>query len=72
MAGKHQVDELKGHQIIFRSLRYRNYRLFFTGQIISLTGTWMQQIALLWLVYRLTGSEFLLGVVGFSSQIPAL
>jgi MFS family permease len=68
----HKVDLLNGHKIIFRSLRYRNYRLFFTGQTISLTGTWMQQIALLWLVYRLTGSEFLLGVVGFSSQIPAL
>jgi MFS family permease len=65
------VDELKGHQIIFRSLRYRNYRLFFTGQIISLIGTWTQQIALPWLVYRLTGSKFLLGVVGFATQIPA-
>jgi len=65
------VDELKGHQVIFRSLQYRNYRLFFTGQIISLIGTWTQQIALPWLVYRLTGSEFLLGVVGFATQIPA-
>jgi MFS family permease len=65
------VDLLKGHQVIFRSLRYRNYRLFFIGQIISLVGTWMQQLALPWLVYRLTGSEVLLGVVGFSSQIPA-
>jgi MFS family permease len=67
----HKVDLLNGHKIIFRSLRYRNYRLFFSGQIISLTGTWMQQIALPWLVYRLTGSAFLLGVVGFASQIPA-
>ncbi|MGD0596599.1 MAG: MFS transporter [Sedimentisphaerales bacterium] len=66
------MDELKKHQIIFRSLRYRNYRLFFTGQIISLIGTWTQQIALPWLVYRLTGSEFLLGLVGFATQIPAL
>jgi MFS family permease len=65
------VDELKKHQIIFRSLRYRNYRLFFIGQIISLIGTWTQQIALPWLVYRLTGSKFLLGVVGFATQIPA-
>jgi MFS family permease len=65
------VDELKGHQVIFRSLRYRNYRLFFTGQIISLIGTWTQQIALPWLVYCLTGSKFLLGVVGFATQIPA-
>jgi len=65
------VDLLNGHKIVFRSLRYRNYRLFFSGQIISLTGTWMQQIALPWLVYRLTDSELLLGVVGFSSQFSA-
>jgi MFS family permease len=65
------MDLLKGHQVIFRSLRYRNYRLFFTGQLLSLVGTWMQQLALPWLVYRLTGSAFLLGIVGFSSQIPA-
>ncbi|MGA2172770.1 MAG: MFS transporter [Sedimentisphaerales bacterium] len=70
-AGEHKVGKLKGHKVIFRSLRYRNYRLFFTGQIISLTGTWMQQIALPWLIYRLTGSVLLLGVVGFASQIPA-
>lgn len=57
---------------IFRALRHRNYRLFFIGQIISLIGTWMQQIALSWLVYRLTNSVFLLGIVGFISQIPAL
>jgi MFS family permease len=58
-------------RIIFRSMRYKNYRLFFIGQAISLTGTWMQIIALAWLVYRLTDSALLLGVVGFSSQIPA-
>ena len=52
-----------------RALRYRNYRLFFIGQSISLVGTWMTQVATAWLVYRLTGSAFLLGVVGFSSQI---
>ncbi|MGA2823760.1 MAG: MFS transporter, partial [Bacteroidales bacterium] len=55
---------------IFRSLQYRNYRLFFGGQSISLIGTWMQRIAMPWLVYRLTGSVFLLGVVGFAGQIP--
>jgi len=54
---------------IVRSLRHRNYRLFFLGQGISLVGTWTQRIALSWLVYRLTNSEWLLGVVGFSSQI---
>ena len=54
-----------------RALRYRNYRLFFGGQIISLTGTWMTTIATSWLVYRLTGSALLLGVVGFAGQLPA-
>jgi MFS family permease len=57
-------------RIIFRSMKYKNYRLFFFGQAISLTGTWMQIIALAWLVYRLTDSALLLGVVGFASQIP--
>jgi MFS family permease len=54
----------------FRALRHRNFQLFFGGQFISLIGTWMQTIAQSWLVYRLTGSSLLLGVVGFSSQIP--
>ena len=55
---------------MFRALRYRNYRLFFTGQGISLIGTWMQHVALSWLVYRLTDSVFLLGAVNFCSQVP--
>ena len=55
---------------MFRSLKYRNYRLFFTGQSISLIGTWMQRIALPWLVYHITGSAFLLGLVSFAGQIP--
>jgi MFS family permease len=55
---------------IFTSLYSRNYRLYFFGQGISLIGTWMQHVALSWLVYRLTGSVFLLGVIGFTSQIP--
>lgn len=59
-----------GLRFTFRALRSRNYRFFFTGQFISLTGTWMQQIAVSWLVYRLTNSVFLLGVVGFVSQFP--
>ncbi len=54
----------------FRALRYRNYRVFFIGQSVSLVGTWMQQVAVGWLVYRLTGSAFWLGVAGFASQIP--
>jgi MFS family permease len=55
---------------IVRSLRHRNFRLFFAGQSISLIGTWMQRVALGWLVYRMTSSAFLLGLVGFSGQIP--
>src|SRR4051794_27791965 len=54
-----------------RALRARNYRLFFSGQSISLIGTWMTRIATSWLVYRLTGSAVLLGVVGFANQIPS-
>jgi len=53
-----------------RALRSRNYRLFFTGQTVSLVGTWMTQVATSWLVYRLTGSAWLLGIVGFASRIP--
>ena len=53
----------------WRALRHRNFRLFFAGQGISLIGTWMTRIATSWLVYRLTGSALLLGVVGFSGQI---
>ena len=53
------------------ALRHRNFRLFFFGQSVSLIGTWMQQIAMVWLVYRLTNSPFLLGLVGFCSQIPS-
>ncbi|HLC21515.1 MAG TPA: MFS transporter [Candidatus Methylomirabilis sp.] len=56
--------------MIFRALRSRNYRLFFGGQSVSLIGTWMQQIAVSWLVYRMTNSAFMLGVVGFAGQIP--
>jgi MFS family permease len=54
----------------WRALRHRNFRLFFTGQSISLIGTWMTRVATSWLVYRLTGSALLLGVVGFAGQIP--
>src|SRR3954454_17690719 len=57
---------------MLRAMRYRNYRLFFGGQSISLIGTWMTRIATSWLVYRLTHSAFLLGVAGFSLQIPIL
>ena len=56
---------------IFRALSNKNYQLFFTGQSISLIGTWMTRIATSWLVYRLTGSALLLGLVGFAGQIPS-
>ncbi|MBN1383896.1 MAG: MFS transporter [Elusimicrobia bacterium] len=54
---------------IFRSFRHRNFRLFFIGQIISVTGSWIQITAMPWFVYRITGSALLLGFVGFLSQI---
>jgi len=57
-------------QVAGRALRHRNFQLFFSGQLISLIGTWMQSVAQSWLVYRLTGSALLLGSVGFASQIP--
>jgi MFS family permease len=53
-----------------RALRHRNFQLFFGGQLISLTGTWMQSVAQAWLVYSMTKSALLLGSVGFASQIP--
>ncbi len=59
-------------RLIVRALRHRNYRLFFGGQGISLIGTWMTRVATGWLVYRLTDSAFLLGLVSFAGQIPIL
>jgi MFS family permease len=56
--------------VTLRALKHRNFQLFFGGQLISLTGTWMQSVAQAWLVYRLTGSAFLLGAVGFAGQFP--
>ncbi|MEQ1898739.1 MAG: MFS transporter [Vicinamibacterales bacterium] len=57
---------------VTRALHHPNYRLFFGGQTVSLAGTWITRIATSWLVYRLTGSELLLGLVSFCGQIPAL
>lgn len=57
---------------IFRSLKHYNFRLHFIGQSISLIGTWMQRVAISWLVYRITGSALLLGLVTFLSLIPSL
>ena len=59
-------------KISLRAFRHRNYRFFFAGQLTSLVGTWMQTVAQSWLVYRLTGSATLLGLVGFASQFPIL
>src|SRR5579884_4010343 len=53
-----------------RALRHRNFQLFFSGQLISLVGTWMDSVAQAWLVYRLTGSSALLGLISFANQVP--
>ena len=55
----------------FRALRHRSYRLIFTGQLLSMIGTWMQTIAQGWLVYRLSGNPALLGLVSFAGLAPA-
>jgi len=67
---KYFTNISRGFRSTFRSLKYRNYRLFFGGQSLSLIGTWIQRIATPWLVYKLTDSAFLLGLVGFAAQIP--
>jgi MFS family permease len=66
----HGAGKESGGARVWRALRHRNYRLFFTGQSISLVGTWMTRIATSWLVYKLTNSPLLLGVVAFAGQIP--
>lgn len=58
--------------LAFRALQAPNYRVFMTGQLASVIGTWIQIIAMGWLVYRLTGSALMLGTIGFASQIPSL
>ena len=67
---KNRTSPSTGFKNIFRSLHYQNYRLFFYGQSISLIGTWIQRIAVPWMVYDITGSVFYLGLVGFAGQIP--
>jgi MFS family permease len=57
---------------MFRSIRHRNFRIFFIGQAISVLGTWMQTVAVSWLAYRLTNSPLMLGCVAFATQIPSL
>jgi MFS family permease len=61
-----------GTKQIFRSLKNRNYKLYFTGQSISLIGTWIQILAMGWLVYDLTNSAFMLGLIGFASRLPTV
>ncbi|HEV7821616.1 MAG TPA: MFS transporter, partial [Burkholderiales bacterium] len=56
----------------FRALAGRDFRLYFIGQCVSLVGTWVQQVAFGWIAYRVTGSAFMLGLIGFSGQIPSL
>ena len=70
MKSNSNPQDINGLRLIFRALSHRNYRLFFGGQGVSLIGTWMQQIAMSWLAYRLTNSALLLGVIGFTSRIP--
>ena len=64
------LEDTRGIPQMLRALRHRNFQLFFSGQLISLIGTWMDNIAEAWLVYRLTGSSLLLGTVAFAGQIP--
>jgi len=68
--GKNSAAALSRLATTLRALRHRNFQLFFSGQLISLIGTWMQTVAQAWLVYRMTKSALLLGSVGFASQIP--
>ena len=62
--------DLRGWRQVFRALKHRNFRLFISGQVVSLVGTFMQTVAQSWLVYRLTRSEWLLGITWFCTQIP--
>ncbi len=68
------IDYAKPHEgrtpMLLRALRHRNYRLFFAGQLVSLVGTFLTQVATLWLVYSMTHKAWVLGVVGFAGQIP--
>ena len=75
MSGQRTEPHERRHmswRFVVRALQHRNYRLFYGGQGISLIGTWMTRVATGWLIYRLTNSAFLLGLVSFSGQIPIL
>src|SRR6059036_311855 len=64
------MDEIPASR--FRALRHRNFRLFWTGQLVSLIGTWMQSVAQGWLMHRLTSSPFMLGLLGTAQFLPIL
>jgi len=64
-------ENVRGVRLVLRALRHRNYRLFFGGQSVSLVGTWLTRVATSWLIYRLTDSAAMLGIVGFAGQIPS-
>src|SRR5438874_6882691 len=70
MSGAMESDTGEGLRAMVRAFRHRNFRLYFSGQSISLIGTWVQQIALSWTIYQLTHSSFLLGAVSFAGQLP--
>src|SRR5258708_39854250 len=63
-------DDLGCLRLMVRAFRHRNFRLYFSGQSVSLVGTWVQQIALGWTIYQLTHSSLLLGLVSFAGQLP--
>ncbi len=70
---RQKIDDFSNRiSLMFRAMKYRNYRLFVGGQSLSLIGTWIQMVAVTWLVYKISNSAFILGVVGFSGQIPLL
>ena len=68
--GSGQQQARGGWRFLLRALGHRNYRLFFAGQSVSLIGTWLTRVATSWLVYRLSGSALMLGIIGFCGQIP--
>ena len=72
MADQRTEPSARPPATLLRSLRHRNFRLFFVGQLVSLIGTWMQSVAQSWLVYRMTGSALLLGTIAFLGQFPVL
>jgi len=63
------IEKLRSSKLL-RAFRHRNYRIFFVGESVSLTGLWMHRVAMSWLIYRLTGSALMLGAVEFVGQIP--